>query len=151
MISTFIIITFYNAENLFQHNVGFNGIMAKSYKGFYVGSGISYDYYRLSDFLLTSPKYIASISPFIKKSTEQWNFKLGFQALLDRNMTASPNLHLYPDVNFGFNIVPSYLSFFAGLSGKLEKNEPLKIISENPYLCNQLTEVCSHCQIPIIN
>ena len=30
--------------------------------------------------------------------------------------------------------MPSYVSFFAGLSGKLEKNEPLKIISENPFL-----------------
>ncbi|MDO9339151.1 MAG: hypothetical protein Q7T72_01325, partial [Bacteroidales bacterium] len=50
---------FYNAKNLFQHNVGIDGIMAKSYKGFYVGSGIGYDFYRLSDILLTSPKYIA--------------------------------------------------------------------------------------------
>jgi hypothetical protein len=43
-------------------------------------------------------------------------------------------LHLYPDIDFGFSIVPSYLSFYASLTGKLEKNEPLKIISENPYL-----------------
>ena len=35
---------FYNAENLFQHNFGINGIMAKSYKGFYVGSGMRFDY-----------------------------------------------------------------------------------------------------------
>ena len=30
--------------------------------------------------------------------------------------------------------MPSYLSFFASLSGKMERNEPLKIITENPYL-----------------
>ena len=125
---------FYNAKNLFQHNVGIDGIMAKSYKGFYVGSGIGYDFYRLSDILLTSPKYIASISPFIKKSAEQWSFKLGFQALLDKNLTATPVFHIYPDFNFSFTVVPSYVSFFAGFSGKLEKNDPLKIISENPFL-----------------
>ncbi|MCX6327439.1 MAG: hypothetical protein NT144_12450 [Bacteroidia bacterium] len=125
---------FYNAKNLFQHNAGFTGMMAKAYKGFYVGSGLSYDYYRLSDSLLTSPKYIVSISPFIKKSTGQWSFKLGFQALLDKNMKASQDFHIYPDINFSFSVVPSYVSFFTGLSGKLEKNEPLKIISENPFL-----------------
>jgi hypothetical protein len=108
--------------------------MAKSFKGFYVGSGIGYDFYKLPDSLLTSRKYIASISPFIKKSSDQWSFKLGFQALLDKNMTLSPAFHFYPDVNFSFSIVPSYVSFLAGLSGKLEKNEPLKIISENPFL-----------------
>ena len=76
----------------------------------------------------------ASISPFLKKSSEQWSFKAGFAVLLDKNMTDAAELHVYPDVNFSFNIVPSYVSFFAGLSGKLEKNEPLKIISENPFL-----------------
>ena len=125
---------FYNTKNIFQHSAGITGMMAKSYEGFYVGSGISYDYYRLSDFLYSDPKYIFSISPFIKKSAEQWSFKLGIQALLDKNETVTAKLHVYPDINFSFNMVPKYIRFFAGLSGKLEKNEPTKIISENPFL-----------------
>ena len=125
---------FYNTQNLFQHSAGINGMMAKSCKGFYIGSGISYNYYSPLDFISAGPKYIASISPFVKKSTEQWNVKLGFQALLDKNLTATPVFHIYPDFNFSFTVVPSYVSFFAGLSGKLEKNDPLKIISENPFL-----------------
>jgi len=125
---------FHNSENMFQHNFGFNGVMAKEYKGFYVGSGILYDYYKLADQLLIDPKYTTSISPFVKKSTEQWNFKLGLQALLNKNMTLSPDFHIYPDVNFGFTIVPSYINFNVGLSGKLEKNDPWKIIGINPYL-----------------
>jgi hypothetical protein len=126
---------FYNAANMFQHNAGMTGRLAKSYKGFYIGSGISYDYYRLADSIVTAPKYTASVSPFIKKSTEQWSFQLGFLAMLDKDVYAtSPVIHIYPDVNFSFNVVPSYVRFFAGLSGKLEKNEPLKIISENPFL-----------------
>jgi hypothetical protein len=125
---------FYNEKNLFQHSTGFSGMMAKSFEGLYIGSGINYDYYRLPDSLLTNPKYIFSISPFIKKSTEQWSFKLGIQALLDKNMNPTPRFHVYPDINFSFNVVPSYISFFAGISGKLEKNEPSKIISENPFL-----------------
>ena len=123
---------FHYTQYMYRHNAGLDGIMAKSFKGFYVGSGLSYEHYRNSDSLYSSPDFIASLSPFIKKSTPQWNFKLGFQALIDRNS----NPHLYPDVELGFSIVPSYLSFYASLSGKMEKNEPLKIISENPYLVN---------------
>jgi hypothetical protein len=125
---------FFNEKNLYERSAGFSGMMAKTYEGFYIGSGINYDYYRLPDSLLTTPKYIASISPFIKKSSDQWSFKIGIEALLDKNMTLSAKFHLYPDVNLSLNIVPSYVSFFAGLSGKLDKNEPAAIISENPYL-----------------
>lgn len=125
---------FDNLNNLTQHNAGFTAVMSKSYQGFYIGSGLDYEYYKVPDFILMNPKFITSISPFIKKSTEQWSFKLGIQALLERNMTLSSVLHIYPDVNFGFSIVPSYIRFFAGLSGKLEKNDPLKIVSDNPFL-----------------
>jgi len=124
---------FYNARNLYQHNAGFSGIMAKTYKEFYVGSGLEYDFSRASDNILTDPKIIVSVSPFIKKSSEQWNFKIGFEALLDKNMTVSPKFHIYPNLDFGFSIVPSYISFFAGLTGRMEKNDPYKIISENPF------------------
>jgi len=122
------------ANNMYQRKVSVDGIMSKSFKGFYVGSGINYDYYKIPDFLLAPPKYIFSVSPFVKKSSELWNFKLGLQILLDRNMTTTAMVHVYPDINFGFSLVPTYINFFAGLSGKLEKNEPLKIITENPYV-----------------
>jgi hypothetical protein len=132
---------FHQSEYLFQHNGGFNGIMAKSYKGYYVGASMSYRHYKNSDSIDTKSQYIVSISPFFKKKSDQWNFKLGFEALLDR----SSILHFYPDIDFGFVIVPSYLGFFASLSGKLERNEPLKIISENPYLVsNQFPEFVSN-------
>jgi len=121
---------FHNAKNLYQHNIGIDGIMAKSYKGFYMGSGISYVLYKPADSLSKSSDFIFSLSPFIKKTSEQWSFKLGAQALMDRFF----NFHIYPDIDFGFNVVPSYIRFFAGLSGKLERNEPFKIISDNPYL-----------------
>jgi hypothetical protein len=127
---------FASEKSMSQRKVAFSGMMAKAYNEFYIGSGLSYDYYRLSDVILTTPEYIASISPFLKKNSEEWSFKLGLQLLLDKNMTSDVKLHVYPDLNFNFNIVPSYVSFFAGLSGNLEKNEPLKIISENPYLAS---------------
>lgn len=121
---------FYHKDNFFQHNTGLDGIMAKSFNELYIGSGLSFKYYKNADYLDTGSDIITSISPFIKKRSSQWNYKLGFQALLDRESF----MHLYPDIEFGFSIVPSYLSFFAGLSGKMERNDPLKLVSENPYL-----------------
>lgn len=125
---------FTSAKNMSQHNTGISGTMSKSVEGFYIGSGLNIDLYHFSDFLKTSPEYVASISPFLKKSSNQWSFKAGLQLLLEKDMTAFTILHVYPDVNFNLTIVPSYISFFTGLSGKLEKNEPLKVISENPFL-----------------
>lgn len=125
---------FHQSKSMFSHNVDIKGIMAKSYKGFYAGSGIEYDYTGVSESVWNKPKYIASLSPFIKKSTLQWEFKLGFKALLEKNLTNSPVFHLYPDINFGFNIVPSYIRFFTALGGNLEKNDPKAIIDVNPFL-----------------
>jgi hypothetical protein len=125
---------FYNSKYLDQHNIRFQGIMSKSYQGFYVGSGIDLDFTHLNDSLSLNQKYIVSVSPFVKKSTPQWNFKAGLQILLDKNMTSAPDLHLYPDVSFGLSIVPSYIGFFAALNGRLEKNSPEKIIVENPFI-----------------
>lgn len=125
---------FTEGENMFRKKFGFYGTMAKSYENFYVGSGVSFDHYGFSDSLLTPTEYVATVSPFIKKKSDQWNFKLGLKLVLEKDQTAFTVLHLYPDVDLNLTIVPSYVSFFAGLSGKLEKNDPLKIISENPFL-----------------
>ena len=125
---------FSNINSIYQHNVGFTGLMAKSFKGFYMGSGLEFDNYSFADSAKANPRYIAAISPFVKKSSNQWSVKLGFQALLDRGIGESARLHFYPDINFGFNIVPSYIGFFADLSGKLVKNEPLNVIKENPFI-----------------
>jgi hypothetical protein len=125
---------FSSEKNMSQSKVSVSGMMAKSYNGLYIGSGLSYDSYQFSDNLQIPAEYVASISPFLKKNAEEWSFKLGLQALLEKDMTAFTRLHVYPDLNFNFNIVPSYVIFFAGLSGKLEQNEPLKVISENPFL-----------------
>jgi len=126
---------FFNNSSLYQHNMGFDGLMSKTYKDFYVGSELELDFYRPSPDIYDKTKYIVSVSPFVTKSTNQWNFRLGLQLLLDKNITpATARFHLYPDLKFGFSVVPSYISFFAALNGKLEKNDPEKVIGENPFL-----------------
>lgn len=124
---------FHYLPDMFQHKISVDGDFAKSIKGLYAGSGINYELYMPADSISKGSDFIFALSPFIKKAKEQWNFKLGFEVLRDRRN----NIHLYPDVEFGFNVIPSYLSFFTTLSGYLERNDALKIVSENPYLANK--------------
>lgn len=125
---------FHSARFLYQHSLAFTGYMAKSFEGFYAGSGLEFDYYKPSDSVSVNSKYIFALSPFLKKNTDEWNVKLGTQILIDKGLNESGRFHLYPDLNFGFNIVPAYVSFFAELSGRLEKNEPLNVVGINPFI-----------------
>lgn len=118
----------------YHHNFGVSGLMSRSIRGFYAGSGIDFEYYNLPPSLSGQSKYIASLHPFLAKTSAQWYFRLGFQALVQRNLERTASLHLYPDVHFGFNIVPSYINFFTSLTGKLEKNDPQNVVEENPFL-----------------
>ncbi|HBH84782.1 MAG: hypothetical protein A2X03_15580 [Bacteroidetes bacterium GWA2_40_15] len=124
---------FHHLPDMFQQKFVLDGDFAKSVKGFYIGSGINYELYLPADSIDTGSAYIFALSPFISKAKEQWNFKLGFEALMDRE----GDFNLYPDVEFGFNVVPSYLSFFTTLSGYLERNDPLKLVSENPFIASK--------------
>lgn len=125
---------FNSAKNLYQHNINLSGIMAKEWKGFYTGAKVDFSYYKPADSVSLNSKYIASVNPFIKKNTSEWNIKLGFTALLDKSYSESAKPHIYPDVTFGFNIVPTYIGFFAELTGGMEKNDPLNVIDANPFL-----------------
>lgn len=125
---------FFNGGDRYQHNTGLNGEMSKIYKGFYVGAGLQIEYFNPSDIIYNKNKYIVSANPYVTKISPQWNFRLGLQLLVDKNINSSALLHLYPDISFGFNIVPSFLSFYADLKGKLETNDPLRIIEINPFM-----------------
>lgn len=118
-----------------QHNVGLKGYLATEYNGFYAGADIEYELFKHNDiFSLKSGNGIFTLSPFIEKKSSLWNFKIGFKTVVDNYLEDESTLHLYPDVNFGFQIVPAYINFFAGLSGKHETNDPFKIFNENPYI-----------------
>jgi len=129
---------FYNyftgPDNLSHRNMKITGIMAKSFNKLYAGAGIGYDRYVIPDFLSPNSKYYITLNPFVKKSSDLWSFKLGLQAVLERNMDPDAVLHVYPDLYFGFDIVPSFIGFFTSLTGRLEKNDPLEVIKENPFL-----------------
>lgn len=117
-----------------SNHTTFSGKMAKSIETFYAGADLKVDHYKLDDSLNLKTKYIVAVNPFIRKSTDLWNFNLGIKLLLARNMSDNAKLYVYPDIRFGFNIVPEYMRFFAELGGKLENNDPVNVMTANPYL-----------------
>lgn len=125
---------FYDNNDFSRNRLVFGGEMAKSFRGFFVGAGLDFENFNVPHLIPQSSNYIAAISPFVKKSTSQWHFKLGMQALLEKHYSADAKLHIYPDLGFGFTIVPSYLNFFTSLTGRLEVNDALKVAEENPFL-----------------
>lgn len=125
---------FFSDRNMSQNSLGIAGYMAKTYLDLYMGAGLEMDFYRPSAEISRLGRYVVALSPFISKSSAQWNFKLGIQLLLDRDTASTVRFHFYPDAGMAFSIVPSYIDFFARLSGKLEKNTPERIIEENPFL-----------------
>jgi len=125
---------FHDTNERTMNRLGFSGTMSKLYKGFNIGSGLQIDHYRLSDSINLDPKYILNFSPYVRKSSGQWDFNIGVRFAVEKNLSDSPKAHFYPDFRLGFSIVPEYMRFFAGLEGNLVNNEPLNIIPENPYL-----------------
>lgn len=125
---------FFMSGSKYEHHIGFSGSAATIWKEFYAGADIDYQYYLPSASISTESRYIASVAPFIKKSAQQWSFKVGVRFVLDKNLTSSPEFHFYPDASFSFAIVPSYVSFFASMGGNLAGNNPAKVADINPYL-----------------
>lgn len=125
---------FHAKKELHQHLLEFAGTMSKLVKGFYAGAGMELDFYVPSDSVSINSRYLVALKPTLEKATAEWNFRLGFQAVVDKGLVDPQKLHLYPDVRFGFNIIPAYMSFFAELSGQLEKNDPAHVTGINPFL-----------------
>lgn len=121
-------------SSFIQGHLAFDGSMARLFEGFYAGAAIAFDNYSFTDTTSHKSRYAFSVSPFIKKSTDQWNFNLGARIVLERDIVSSSKLHLYPDVSFGFSIVPEYLRFFTALNGRLELNDALTVAAMNPFV-----------------
>lgn len=125
---------FSGMENRHLNHVGFNGELSKLYREFYAGGKINIDHYTFSSGLGFDPKYIMVLNPYVKKSTGQWNFNLGVKFTVQKDALNKSRLYFHPDLGFGFAVIPEYIQFFSQLTGRLENNDPMNIISQNPFI-----------------
>ncbi|MFN8239926.1 MAG: hypothetical protein U0X39_04145 [Bacteroidales bacterium] len=125
---------FTSSNHYYQQTVSLTAELEKMIKEFYAGLALEASFFIPSDSIAPSSRYLVSLNPFVKKSRQEWNVKLGFKAVMDKGPDMEAKAHLYPDLKFGFNIIPDYLGFFASLTGDMQKNEPYTIVNINPYL-----------------
>ena len=131
---------FYSSYEHKQNSVSLYGKMRQEIIGFNFGINGAADFY--FDSFTDHRKYTVGVNPYVSKKTDSWNVKLGLTLLLDRSAivatsdadTMRSKFHIYPDVEFGITVIPSYLDVFFKFDGEMEQNTPLHVIKENPYI-----------------
>jgi len=141
---------FAQKDNTYQQNEKLGVQLAKSFDGFYAQVGVGFDFYHTNDSSIL-PEYTLSIHPSVSKNTPLWNFRVGANLVYDRDgyyaTTLPPSggdvnerFYVYPDLKFGFSIMPTYMEMFLGLNGELNKNMVRSVVGENPYSRNLFLE-----------
>jgi len=142
---------FISGKDMYLHTGILTGRSAVEVKGFYAGSGLRLDFYKPSGKISSSSEYVAEVTPFLTKKTDEWNAKLGAGLVLDKFIDDDePRFLIYPDFRFSFNIMPPYIGFFAELKGKLERNTPENVINLNPFILSDYLYRIRNTSYPLI-
>ncbi len=117
-----------NAYNIF----GIKGKFGKTFNKYYLGAGLSYNYYNANN-VDSIHDGIISICPNISKRTSQWSFVAGIDAIAD-NYNNNSKFYTYPHLNFEFIVAQDVLSIFTGWEGHLVQNNLYNTSKINPYI-----------------
>jgi hypothetical protein len=109
-----------------------NTTFTKEISGILGGLDMSLDYSRLSSSLDTANNTIFRFNPWISKSSDDWQFKLGFEAAAD--IADITNYYFYPRANLDIIIIKDVLIPFIGVSGELQKNNYQNLFAENMFI-----------------
>ncbi len=75
--------------------------------------------------------------PWIGKSSDDWQFRLGFEIAAD--IADITKYYFYPHANLDIIIIKDVLIPFVGISGELQKNNYANLFDENMYIKPGLT------------
>jgi hypothetical protein len=113
----------------------------KEVSGILGGLDLSLDYSRLTNTMdtadVTSNNTIFRFSPWISKSNEDWQFKVGLEGAADINGIS--RFYVYPHANLDIIIIKDVLIPFVGVSGELQKNSYQNLFEENMFIRPGLT------------
>ncbi len=132
-------------DDMTQHQASFSGLFSKEVEGFYGQLGAGFDYYYTSGDIV-SPEFTVSLSPSVSKKSQLWSFRLGVDFVYDKDYSyaagydtlgvVKEGFKVFPDIRFGFSVMPTYMDFFLSLTGDLDKNIAQSVIADNPYTNN---------------
>lgn len=84
-------------------------------------------------------QFLISINPYLAFDGEFYNLRLGFRADAKTNTTDFGGV--YPDVKGSLYLFGRNLEFYAGLGGKTKINTLKEILSENPFIVSDITNM----------
>lgn len=133
---------FSRGSDAIQHNIGFTLTGGKEASGFYIGLNSGYENYSFGGDIDNLAEHLFSFNPYVTKGTKDWRFRFGFDASLDSRDNTDPmiggkrwnHLYIYPDVEFTFSVVPTYMRVRVVLDGDMTNNQAKNAIYLNPWL-----------------
>ncbi len=84
-------------------------------------------------------QFLISINPYLAFDGEFYNLRLGFRA--DAKTNSIDFGGVYPDVKGSLYLFGRNLEFYAGLGGKTKINTLKEILSENPFIVSDITNM----------
>jgi len=108
-----------------------NTSFTKGFSGLLGGLDLKLNYSNLSGLDTVNNTHF-HVSPWIGKSSEDWQFRLGFEVAAD--IADITNYYFYPHANLDIIVVKDVLVPFIGVSGELHKNNYQNLFEENMYI-----------------
>ncbi|MBN1145507.1 MAG: hypothetical protein JXA72_13840 [Bacteroidales bacterium] len=122
---------FFDKQKNKESSLLIKSALSKNFNEMLGGVDLSIDYSNLKG-MDTLSNTIVRINPWISKRSADWNFKLGFEAVVDAaNIT---NFYFYPRANLDIIIIEDVLVPFIGLTGALQKNSYRNLHNENQFV-----------------
>jgi hypothetical protein len=110
---------------------------SKEVSGFLGGLDLLIDYSQIKSEMDTTGNTIVAFNPWISKSSDDWSFRVGFQAVADA--ADITKYYFYPQAHLDIIIVKDVLIPFVGITGKLQKNSYQQLFEENMFIKPGLT------------
>ena len=120
-----------------QHTFEFDGNFNQFHKKEMLGADIFVGTYKFQQDTFNNMRVNIGIKPFIKVGNKKWLVKAGLDVIAD-TYDEAVNYYFYPNVNFEYNIIETFLTPYIGIFGKNDVNHYSKIIRENPYITSDL-------------
>ncbi len=119
------------------------GAIGKIISDYYVNTDISFDYFKktLADNEQLAlynglSRNIIIIEPSLKFNKDKVRLILGLSAGIEKNL--STDVHLFPKIDISVPFVENVFYAFAGVNGKIVKNNYHTITEENPFITPSL-------------
>jgi hypothetical protein len=126
--------SFSNTFNGTESNMAVSGFLNETIHQFNIGLSGSVDLSTQQDSLYQIKNNLLRLNPFLKFQGETYKLDAGLNIVSEFGTNSS--FHIFPAAKVEFQILPTYIRFFADLKGDVAKSTLLDFFTTNPFLGN---------------